>query len=260
MTFNEKNLWIVKPTNLSRGRGIYIIDNITEVNLEEVAIVSKYVKDPLLINGYKFDLRIYVVVTSYEPLKIYVYKEGLVRFASEQYSMKDAKTNQFNHLTNYSINKKNSNFVQNENLEQDDQGFKWSLTAFCKHLQDFAGVDLNLFWGRIYDLIIKSIISGENFVYNAVKKTCIHRTNCFEVFGYDVMIDKNLKPWLIEVNLSPSLACDSPLDMEIKNNLISETFNLIGIKKFDRKKESENKVKNRMKSYNARGKNLNQKF
>ena len=93
-----------------------------------------------------------------------------------------------------------------------------------------------------------------------MKKTCIHRTNCFELFGYDVMIDRDLKPWLIEINLSPSLATDSPLDLEIKSNLIAETFNLIGIKKFDRKKESENKVKNRMKSYNNKGRSLNQKF
>jgi len=103
----EKNLWIVKPTNLSRGRGIYIIDDISEVNIEEdAAIISKYVANPLLINGHKFDLRIYVLVTSYEPLRIYVYQEGLVRFASEQYTTKDAKTNIFNQLTNYSINKK----------------------------------------------------------------------------------------------------------------------------------------------------------
>jgi hypothetical protein len=98
-------------------------------------------------------------------------------------------------------------------------------------------------------MIVKSILAGENYVYNAMKKTCIHRTNCFELFGYDVMLDGNLKPWLVEVNLSPSLACDSPLDMEIKNNLLADTFNLIGIKKFDRKRESENKAKNRMRSY-----------
>lgn len=108
----EKNLWIVKPTNLSRGRGIYIIDDISEVNIEdEAAIISRYVANPLLINGHKFDLRIYVLVTSYEPLRIYVYQEGLVRFASEQYTTKDAKTNIFNQLTNYSINKKSQNFV-----------------------------------------------------------------------------------------------------------------------------------------------------
>jgi len=78
---------------LSRGRGIYIIDDISEVNLEDPAIVSKYIENPLLINGHKFDLRIYVCVTSYDPLRIYVYEEGLARFASEEYSMKDAKTN-----------------------------------------------------------------------------------------------------------------------------------------------------------------------
>jgi len=50
------------------------------------------------------------------------------------------------------------------------------------------------------------------------------------VFGYDVLIDSNLKPWLMEINLSPSLACDSPLDLEIKSNLIADTFNLIGLK------------------------------
>jgi len=89
---------------------------------------------------------------------------------------------------------------------------------------------MNLLWSRIYDLIVKSIICGEAMVFNATKKTLVHRTNCFELFGYDVMLDKNLKPWLMEVNLSPSLACDSPLDTEIKSNLIADTFNLIGIK------------------------------
>ena len=90
---NDKNLWIVKPTNSSRGRGIYIIDDVAEVNLEDPAIISKYISDPLLINNHKFDLRIYVCITSYEPLRIYVFQEGLVRFASEEYNMKDAKTN-----------------------------------------------------------------------------------------------------------------------------------------------------------------------
>jgi hypothetical protein len=210
--------------------------------LEDPSIISKYIPNPLLINGHKFDLRIYVVITSYEPLRIYVYKEGLVRFASEEYSIKDAKTNQYNHLTNYSINKKNQNFVQNKNLEQDDRGMKWSLAAFMKYLEQTGGIDTDLFWSRIYDIILKSVISGENLVFNAIKKTCIHRTNCFEVFGYDVLIDSNLKPWLIEINLSPSLACDSPIDLEIKSNLISNTLNLVGIKQFDRKKESGNNL------------------
>jgi hypothetical protein len=97
---------------------------------------------------------------------------------------------------------------------------------------------MNLFWSRIYDVIIKSILSSENLIFQALKKTCIHRTTCFELFGYDILIDSDLKPWLIEVNLSPSLAVESPLDITIKSNLIAEILNMVGIKKFDRKAES----------------------
>ena len=58
----------------------------------------------MLIDGYKFDLRIYVAITSINPLRLYVYDEGLVRFASEKYDTTDLK-NIYSHLTNYSINK-----------------------------------------------------------------------------------------------------------------------------------------------------------
>ena len=122
----------------------------------------------------------------------------------------------FMHLTNYSINKKNENFVQNENSEQDDFGFKWSLGAFCKHLEQ-VGIDMNLLWSRIYDVILKTVIAGEHHVMQAMKKNAMHRTNCFEILGFDVLIDSDLKPWLLEVNLSPSLAADSPLDHTIKS-------------------------------------------
>lgn len=104
----------MKPANLSRGRGIHLIDDLREVNIDELSVISKYVSNPLLINGHKFDLRIYVLVTSYEPLKIYVFKEGLARFATETYSNVIDKNNNFVHLTNYSINKKNDNFVYND--------------------------------------------------------------------------------------------------------------------------------------------------
>lgn len=76
-------------------------------------MISRYVDDPLLCFGHKFDLRIYVVVTSFDPLRIYLYREGLARFASEAYTNADIFENEsskFSHLTNYSINKNNSNY------------------------------------------------------------------------------------------------------------------------------------------------------
>ena len=62
----------------------------------------------MLIKNKKFDLRVYVVITCINPLRIYMYQEGLVRFASEEYSNnKKIFENQYIHLTNYSINKHN---------------------------------------------------------------------------------------------------------------------------------------------------------
>lgn len=79
----------------------------------------------------------------------------------------------------------------------------------------------------------------------------MHRNNCFELFGFDIIIDSNLKPWLLEVNLSPSLATDSPLDHHIKANLISDLMNIIGIRAFDRKKESMNRARSRIRAKQA---------
>ena len=75
--------------------------------------------------------------------------------------------------------------------------------------------------------------------------------------GFDILIDSDLKPWLLEVNLSPSLACDSPLDMAIKSNCVCDAFNICGMKRFDRKKESLNKIKHRMKGLYNKGKKSN---
>ena len=125
------NLWIVKPTQSSQGKGIYLIDDLSELNLkDDRAVICKYISNPLLVNNHKFDLRIYVLVTCIDPLRIYVYNEGLARFASEPYDTTvSAKKNLYQHLTNYSINKKSDNFSQNKSVLERDHGNKWSLSA-----------------------------------------------------------------------------------------------------------------------------------
>jgi len=87
------------------------MDSLSELPTDknEKTVICKYISNPLLINNHKFDLRIYVLVTCIEPLRIYIYNEGIVRFASEPY-YKDVKKNLYSHLTNYSINKKSEQF------------------------------------------------------------------------------------------------------------------------------------------------------
>jgi tubulin polyglutamylase TTLL5 len=103
-------------------------------------------------------------------------------------------------------------------------------------------VDMNLLWSRIYDVIIKALLSVDTHITGALKKLG-NKSNCFELFGFDILIDSDLKPWLLEVNLSPSLATDSPIDTHIKTNLMTDTFNLVGIRKFDRRRDNLSKMK-----------------
>lgn len=113
--------------------------------------MSEYIANPLLLNGYKFDMRIYVAVTGVNPLRIYIYEEGLVRFATCKYGNGSsggigAKSSKFMHLTNYSINKKNAAFQHGSKYEiNDGEGSKWSLGALRKMMQAF-GIDDKAIW------------------------------------------------------------------------------------------------------------------
>lgn len=106
------------------------------------------------------------------------------------------------------------------------------MSALSKHLENI-GVDMNLLWSRIYDIIIKAILCVDPHITTALKKMPNVKNNCFDLYGFDILIDEKMRPWLLEVNLSPSLATDSPLDYSIKSNLLTDTLNLVGIRKFD---------------------------
>ncbi|XP_055889617.1 tubulin polyglutamylase TTLL5-like isoform X2 [Biomphalaria glabrata] len=226
--------YILKPVGLSRGRGVTLITSPKEALRKTEAgkrnVVCKYIPNPLMLNGYKFDLRIYVAVTSFDPLVIYMYKEGLTRFATVKYNMhSDTFSNLCMHLTNYSINMSNEDYVKNTDPEVEDFGNKWSLGALLRFLRS-TGKDTRAIMVEIEDVVIKTVLSVEWNVGLACKRYQHHKNNCFELFGFDILLDENYKPWLIEVNLSPSLGCDTPLDIKIKSNMLCDLLNLVGIR------------------------------
>ena len=143
MRKHSSQLWIMKPKASSQGKGIQVISSFDEVPRgagQPPCLVQQYISNPMLIDGYKWDLRIYVAITSINPLRIYVYEEGLCRFASEKYDTSDLK-NIFSHLTNYSINKKNKPSASSQ-YNQITSESKPSTSSYTNKYNGYRGVDL----------------------------------------------------------------------------------------------------------------------
>ena len=114
--------------------------------------MQQYIARPYLIGGKKFDIRIYVLVTSFEPLVAYQFEYGIVRFCTEDYDVSDTSSKTA-HLTNYSLNKDAEGFVANQDVDRDGEGSKWSHAALYKvrsilkdiyknHFTEFIIVDI----------------------------------------------------------------------------------------------------------------------
>ena len=132
------------------------------------------------------------------------------------------------HLTNYSVNSKTEGFTMGEDASEDDVGFKWSLSALRRHF-DETGVDYDVVWAKIKDIVVKTLMCAESKMNTLVKMHVPDRRICYELFGFDIMLDASHQPWLIEVNTGPSLSAPSSLDMHIKHRMVANLFNLVGV-------------------------------
>ncbi|KAJ3110820.1 putative tubulin polyglutamylase ttll2 [Phlyctochytrium bullatum] len=214
-----QSMWICKPADLSRGRKIFVFRNLEQLTYDCNAILQRYISNPLLISGYKFDLRwlvyeiktttyrhiSYVVVRSYNPLNIYLYDEGLTRFATSVYDV-STLDNRFSHLTNTSINKLSPTL----NIPKSGVGLgcKWDLCRLRDYCQSM-NIPFAKIWERMTAIIILTLIPvAMEFTQNP--------DGCFELYGFDILIDEQYKPWLLEVNMSPALSVDNDVDVEVK--------------------------------------------
>ena len=176
------------------------------------------------------------MVTSFDPLRIFMFREGLVRFATQKYSNNPKHLEKrFIHLTNYSVNKKADDYVKSGAEEGDgEDASKWNLFQLGKWFNK-NGFDFNKILARIKDVAIKTCIAHESVIQGSYARCNKNRNCCFEIFGFDILLDSQLRPHLLEINIAPSLSSSSPLDKKIKTMLICDTLNLIGVRPYDRK-------------------------
>ena len=156
---HPRRLWIRKPLASSRGRGVAVLAAPEKLARScKECLVQHYIRRPLLIGGVKFDLRLYVAVTSFCPLRAYLYPDGLARFATAPFSdAKESLKDKGVHLTNVSVNKHRAAF---DVASGDGRGSKWSLGALWEHLR-CAGMDVDDLWRRMHDLAALTLLAAE---------------------------------------------------------------------------------------------------
>jgi tubulin polyglutamylase TTLL5 len=223
------NVWILKPVESSRGRGIKLVDDLRDVMYSEPAVIQRYISKPLLLNGYKFDLRLYVLVTSFQPtLEAFLYTEGFARFCTAPFQLQDLD-NTLAHVSNSSIQTRHATRGQGPPLPDhhplrtappaDVGGSKLRLSCLWQHLRKGHGIDTAAVWNEIVAVVLKSLMCVEDVVPS--------QPGAFELFGFDVLLDAELRPWLLEVNASPSLARGHALDREVKEALMVDTIKVV---------------------------------
>ncbi|KAM6110371.1 tubulin polyglutamylase TTLL11 [Pterocles gutturalis] len=250
-----KPTFIVKPDGGCQGDGIYLIKDPSDIRLtgsiqSRPAVVQEYICKPLLVDKLKFDIRLYVLLKSLEPLEIYIAKDGLSRFCTEPYQEPTLKNlhQVFMHLTNYSLNVHSGNFIHSDNV---NTGSKRTFSSILCRLSS-RGADVKKLWSDIISLVIKTIIALTpelKVYYQSDIPAGKPGPTCFQILGFDILLMKNLKPMLLEVNANPSMRIEheqelspgvfenvpSPVDEEVKVAVIRDTLRLVDPQKKKRK-------------------------
>ncbi|XP_032510699.2 tubulin glycylase 3A-like [Danaus plexippus] len=216
------NIWIIKPAYCSRGRGIrmasklgVITSILTKANSKFV--IQKYIEEPLLIYETKFDIRQYYLVTSTYPLVIWMYTDCYLKFSSQRYNLKNY--HESIHLTNNAVQKKYTNCI-GRHTELPNQNM-WDSDKY-KHYLNKIGKE------KVWDTVIypgmkKSIIG----IMLGCQDTLSVSKNRFELYGCDFLLDKEYRPWLIEINSCPDLNHTTPVTAKICPAVISDIIKVV---------------------------------
>ena len=234
-----KNMWLLKRDNLNRGRKIKVLSSLEDI-IKEIytlfeqkstnnLLIQKYLEEPLLYNKRKFDIRIWVLFTyiiTENKYEVYVFKEGHLKACSDEFNIDSDDL--FIHLTNYSVQKYNKNFSKTE------IGNEISFNDFQKELNEKSqkeGKNFIDFRKNIFPEIIKIIARSANSIKGKINLS--NRNNCFELFGYDFILDINYRPFLLEINTNPGYEESSPLIKKLVPRMIDDAMKLTIDKEFD---------------------------
>lgn len=228
---NTAETWFIIKRDVGRcGEGIQIVAASDLTRMLEVVeamapcLLQRYVVAPLLYHRRKFDLRVYVLVLCEEDahsgVRAFLFHDGLARVCSEEYQA-PAATNcrrSFMHLTNFSINKCNRSALQ----------LKLKASTVLQHVQDT--LRLPPLWPHVVQCCSSTMraLLPKHVAELTASGMPIH--GLFHLLGADVMFeldDNNPICHVLEMNVNPSMSCDSEADKEIKLQLIMDTLKAV---------------------------------
>ena len=225
---NKSRVFIAKVSISSQGVGIRIVANPSDLMISnqvkaiDGAIVQRYIENPLLLDGLKHDLRLYLLIANADPLIAFLNDEGLARFCTEPYSSPspNSKYDVKAQLTNYSINKQSNHYVLTEELLEPNNGTKRTLTSYWKSITK-AGFNAEKIKAEIRALcqhMLKYISPHLRYSQMCRLKKSAKGLRMMHIVGVDVIIDSNGKPWLLEANSLPSMAIEFAPETTVSKN------------------------------------------
>ena len=228
----RENVWIYKPGNESRGRGIRIMWEFDELRREYAwwedepirekelqGIIQRYIKNPLLLDGRKSEIRVYWLVLNLDPLMVLVYPEATVRLNSLPFKLDDFD-NQLVHVTNV--------YQQKNHPDYDpDLVLKWSFERLGEYVHRDLGITGPNYLSEQLRPRIREILATVSYAArDKLAKRYPEQGDCFALFGADLIIDDQLRPWLSEVQKGPGLSFDDEVKRKVIPPMLGEAADI----------------------------------
>ncbi|XP_018580240.1 tubulin glycylase 3A-like [Anoplophora glabripennis] len=216
-----KNIWILKPGNKCRGRGIQLVKNISSVDKvmgqKLKYVVQKYIEKPLIIYQTKFDIRQWFMVTNVQPLTIWMYRDCYLRFSSQMFDLNNFHESL--HLTNHAVQCKYTNMQQRDKALPDDN--MWDCQMFKAYLKKIGCMEKwdNVIYPGMQQSIICAMLASQD--------TMDRRQNTFEIYGADFMVSEDFRPWLIEINCSPDLSFSTKVTSRLCSQCMEDIIKVV---------------------------------